>query len=147
MINNLSILLAIILLATVVQFVLGAVWYSPLMFGKWWMQIMEVAHLSKEELQKMQKEMWPFYLLQFVITFIFTVSFFGTHEMAAKAIPGCSIYQMVIGVWFGFVLPIQIGSVIWGNTKKKYWLKQIFVMTSYQIVSLLLAAFIWSVFN
>jgi hypothetical protein len=57
-------------LAAVVQFVLGALWYSPLLFGKWWMQVMEVAHLSKDELAKMQKEMTPAYIAQFVCAFV-----------------------------------------------------------------------------
>ena len=62
----------LILAATVVQFVLGALWYSPLMFGKIWMQVMEMGNKSKEELAKLQKEMAPFYALQFVLAFITT---------------------------------------------------------------------------
>lgn len=134
----------LIAVATVAQFVLGALWYSPLIFGKWWMQIMEVAHLSKEELSKMQKEMGPFYALQFVLTFIITTSLAGTHALAVSADPTCSIYAMAFGVWFGFIAPVQISTVIWGNTKKKFWAKQLFVMLSMQLVGIMLAAWILS---
>ena len=59
----------LIILAAVAQFVLGAVWYSPVLFGNTWMRIMEATHFSKEEIQKMQKAMGPFYILQFFLIF------------------------------------------------------------------------------
>jgi hypothetical protein len=62
----------LIIVASIAQFILGALWYSPLLFGKWWMQIMECTHLSKEELKKMQAKMTPFYGLQFLLTILFT---------------------------------------------------------------------------
>lgn len=128
-----------VLLATFVQFVLGAVWYSPLLFGGWWMEIMEVTKISPQELQKMQKEMGPFYLLQFLLTFFTTVSF-------ANLLPYFegifSAYHVAFWLLIGFVIPVQIGTVIWGKTQKKFWLKQIFVMVTYQTVSMMLLAWI-----
>lgn len=130
----------LIILATVVQFVLGALWYSPLIFGKWWMQIMEVGHMSKEELAKMQKEMMPFYGLQFVLTLVTNwvlasnIAFNGLETGAALFFAGF--------MWVGFVAPVILQSIIWGNTKKKYWVKQAFVSLSYQLVAILISAYI-----
>lgn len=126
--------------ATLVQFILGALWYSPLLFGKWWMQIMEVESYSKEQLQKMQKEMAPFYGLQLFLTLFTTFSFANL----VKFIPALSIYHVAFWIWLGFIVPLQIGSVIWANTKRKYWLKQISIMVSFQLVAILIAAFILS---
>lgn len=134
-----------ILLATLVQFLLGALWYSPLLFGKVWMEIMECANLSKEELQKMQKEMTPFYVLQFLLTLIFTSILAFDLYYAQVASLGLSPYVIAGGIWFGFIVPTQISGVVWANTKKKYWLKQILIMTSYQLVGILSAAYILSV--
>ena len=128
----------LIFLATIAQFILGALWYSPLMFGKWWMQIMEATHLSKEELKKMQKEMAPFYLLQFLLTLFTTVAF---ANLAAYIIV-FSLYHLAFWVWVGFIAPIQIGTVLWGKTAKRYWVKQILVMTSYQLVAIMIASWI-----
>lgn len=131
----------LIILATIAQFILGALWYSPLMFGKWWMEIMECTNLKKDELKKMQKEMAPFYGLQLLLTLFTTVSF-------ANLLPyinGFSIYHVAFWIWIGFMAPIQIASVVWANTKKKYWLKQIFVMLSMQLAGMMLASLILSI--
>lgn len=134
----------LILVATVAQFVLGAVWYSPLLFGKWWMQIMEKENMTSEALQKLQKEMVPFYAVQFVITLLFTFVLAMFIYYLQMANVGFHAYGVAGWVWLGFVLPVQIGSVVWANTKQMFWVKQIFIMTSYQLVALMLTAFILS---
>jgi hypothetical protein len=116
------------------------------MFGKVWMQIMEVTNKTKEELAKMEKEMIPFYILQFVLTIIFTLNLAGTYDIMLKGDPACSVYAAAAGLWFGIIVPIQISGIIWGNTKKKYWCKQIAVMTGMQFVGIMVAAFVLSSF-
>lgn len=127
-----------ILIATIIQFILGALWYSPALFGKWWMQIMEATQYSKEELKAMQKQMAPFYVLQFLLTIIYTGAlffFFPYGEMF-----NWNQYIIAGIIWVGIIMPVQVSGVIWGNTKKKFWFKQIFVMASYQLVSIMIAA-------
>lgn len=130
----------LVAVATIVQFVLGALWYSPVLFGKIWMEIMECTNIPPEELKKMQKEMAPFYGLQLVLTLLTTVAF-------ANLVPyvtAFSIYHLAFWIWVGFIVPVQIGSVVWANTKKKYWLKQILIMLSFQLVAIMLTAWILS---
>ncbi|PIR55137.1 hypothetical protein COU74_01905 [Candidatus Peregrinibacteria bacterium CG10_big_fil_rev_8_21_14_0_10_36_19] len=126
--------------AVVAQFVLGAFWYSPLMFGKWWMEIMECTDCSPEKMKKMQKEMTPFYFVQLLLTLLLTVSLANL----APYMGGFSIYHVAFWVWIGFIVPTQVACVIWANTKRKYWLKQIFVMVGNQLASLMLASWILS---
>ena len=128
----------LIVLATIAQFILGTLWYSPLLFGKWWMEINDCTHLSKEEMRKMQKEMTPFYGLQFFL------ALFTTFSLATLVpyVPAFSIYHIAFWIWIGFIAPVQISSVIWGNTKKRYWVRQIFVMLSMQLAGLMLASWI-----
>lgn len=130
----------LIFVATIVQFIAGALWYSPILFGKVWMNIMECTNLPPEELKRMQKEMAPFYGLQLLLTFFTTFSLV-TLMLYVSAF---SIYHVAFWIWIGFVAPAQVGSVIWANTKKQYWLKQILIMISFQLVSLMLASFILS---
>ncbi len=129
-----------ILVAAFVQFVIGGLWYSPLLFGKHWMKIMGVNHLPIEEIQKMQKEMGPFYVVQFALTILFTVALACTLTEAPEdyGIP------TALKIWAGFIVPTQIAGVIWGNTKKAMWKCQILIMTSYQLVSIIVAAYILS---
>jgi hypothetical protein len=130
----------LIVFATLAQFALGALWYSPLLFGKWWMVIMECTDLPKEELQKQQKEMMPFYALQLFLTLFTTFSFVNlvpyVHDLSA--------YHLVFWLWIGFIAPVQIAAVIWANTKKQYWFKQIFVMALGQLAGMMLMAWILS---
>lgn len=130
----------LIIVATVAQFILGALWYSPLLFGKWWMEIMECTNMPPEELKKMQKAMLPFYALQLFLTFFTTVSFANLMPYVNTL----SIYYVGFWLWIGFIVPTQIASVVWANTKRTFWLKQIFVMISYQFVGIMLASWILS---
>ncbi len=130
----------LVVIATLAQFVLGALWYSPLLFGKWWMEFMDCTKLSQEELKKMQSAMGPFYLLQLFLTLFTTVSFANLMPY----INTFSIYHIAFWIWIGFIAPVQIGTVIWGKTEQKFWLRQIFVMVTNQLASLMLAAWILS---
>jgi len=61
-----------IVLATIAQFIIGALWYS-LLFGKLWGRIHGFDKLPKETQQKMVKEMGPFYGIQLLVTIITTI--------------------------------------------------------------------------
>jgi Protein of unknown function (DUF1761) len=124
-----------VIVATVVQFILGALWYGPI-FGKQYMQIMGVAHLSEDEIKKMQKAMAPFYGLQLFLTLLSTIAL----SCVITYFPQKSAMMGAFMVWFGFVAPTQISGVIWGNTKQAQWLKQILIMMSFSLTSLMLAA-------
>lgn len=135
----------LVVVAAVAQFVLGALWYSPLMFGKMWMSIMEVSHYSKEELQKMQKSMMPFMGLQFIMTFITT--WVLAHNIQMFEIIGkadTSVYWLAFFMWFGYMMPVTVSAVIFGSTKRHNWLKQIAIMLGMQFIGIMLAAFILS---
>ena len=59
--------------------------------------------------------------------------------------PNVTIYEAAFWLWSCFILPVQISAVIWGSTAKKFWLPQIGIMVSMQLVGLMLAAFILSI--
>ena len=130
----------LIIIATVIQFVLGALWYSPVLFGNIWMKIMGAEKYSKEEIAKMQKEMLPFFGLQILLTLITT--FVLANNLLYSGTVGAASYFYSFFMWLGYIMPIQVGSVIWGNTPKKFWLKQILIMISYQFIAIMLATFI-----
>jgi Protein of unknown function (DUF1761) len=130
----------LVAVAVVAQFIIGAVWYSPLMFGKIWSKINGTDHLSKEELQKLEKTMTPFYALQFLLTVLVTVSFANL----LVYLPDLKIYEAAFWLWSGFILPIQISGVIWGSTLKKYWVSQIAILSGMQLVGFMLMAWILS---
>lgn len=130
----------LILLATVLQFILGALWYSPLMFGKVWMSVMEVSNYSKEELQKMQKSMMPFYGVQIILTLITT--FVLANNLAFNNLTGAAAYGYAFFMWFGYMMPVAVSSVIFGSTKRKFWAKQIGIMLGMELIGIMLATLI-----
>ena len=125
-----------VLIATIAQFILGALWYSPILFGKTWMKIMGGDLLSKEEISKMQKSMTLFYLLQLFLTLVTTFVFANAIAVDPFKMP----FALAFWIWIGYMVPIQIGSVIWGKTERKYWVKQSLIMIGYQFVAIMLAA-------
>jgi len=113
-----------ILLATIAQFVVGAVWYS-LFFGKKWAQIHGFDKLSKETQQKMMKSMGLFYGLQFFITIITTFVL----ALFSAALPSeWNLFGMTGFFWLGFVVPTQVSSVIFGGTDSKWITQKITIM-------------------
>ncbi len=45
-------------------------------------------------------------------------------------------------IWVGFYIPTQFTGILLSNIPKKQWLKEIFVLSSMQLISVLLATYI-----
>lgn len=124
-----------VLIATVVQFAIGAVWYS-VFFGKLWGKIHGFDKLPKETQQKMMKAMGPFYALQAFVTLVtaFVLALFITY------LPLWNAYAMAGFFWLGFVVPTQVSSVIFGGTESKWIFPKIAVQAGASILCLEAAA-------
>ncbi|MES2223566.1 MAG: DUF1761 domain-containing protein [Patescibacteria group bacterium] len=128
-----------IIIATLAQFVLGALWYSPLMFGKWWMKIMGADKCTEKEIKKAEKQMALFYALQIFLTLVFTFAL----SVMLIALPFSPIVTALF-LLIGFIIPTQISGIIWGPTARSQQLWQVLIVVSNQLVGILLAAFILS---
>ena len=129
-----------VVLMTVLAFALSALWYSPVLFGNTWMKIMGADKYSKEEIANMQKQMMPMYALQFVITLItmYVLSALVHFVNMDKSV------WMAFFMWLGFVMPTQVSSVIWGSTDRKWWCKQIAIMSMSSLVVMIIAGLVFS---
>ncbi len=125
-----------------IAFIIGAVWHSPVLFGNTWMKIMGADKYSKDELKKMQKEMGKFYALQFFLTIL---TMFVLYQNI-KYFGGKNGVSYAIFMWLGYVLPIQVSSVIWGSTDKKWWCSQIGILAGLQLVIFIIAGYIFTNF-
>ncbi len=104
-----------ILAATLAAYVFGALWYSPLLFGKLWMKL---NGLTKADAEKAKaKGMAVSYLLQFVATLVTSFVFAMILEM--NVVEG-AVSGLIIGfyLWLGFVATSSVGAVLWD---KKSW--------------------------
>lgn len=116
-----------VLVAAVVNMVVGFVWYSKALFGKDW------SKLTGRKLEDMSKNAGPTYLLtilgaliQAYILFHFVV-FAGAKTAAEGAVTG-------LWLWVGFVAVTQGVYTLFANSRKKLWA----INTGYFLVVLLI---------
>lgn len=125
-----------ILIATILQFICGAIWYSAL-FGNLWGKIHGFDKLSKETQQEMMKAMGPLYAVQFFVTIITT----SVLALFIAALPqDWNAFGMAGFLWLGFVVPTQVSSVIFGGTESKWIVKKIAVQAGAALLCLQVAA-------
>lgn len=105
-----------IIVATIMQFIFGAIWYMPV-FGKIWGKIHGFDQVSPDKQKEMMKDMWKLLVVQFMLTFVTTVVF-------AFLLPrfsfDMSVYALAFFIWLGFMLPTQAAAVIFGGTKPEW---------------------------
>ena len=130
-------------LASVLQFIIGAVWYMPL-FGKLWGQIHGFDKIPKEEQAKMQQAMWPYLLVQFGITVLTTCVF----ALLLNGFPReWNIYGLGFFFWLGFIFPTQVSAVIFGGTEGRWIVKKITVSAGAALLCMMAAAFVLSFYR
>ena len=125
-----------IIVATVLQFIVGAIWYSAL-FGKLWGKIHGFDKLSKEVQQKMMSEMGPYYGVQLFVTLLTSFVF---ELFIANLPPDWNPFGMAAFFWIGFTVPAQVSAVIFGGTPKEWMVKKIAVQSGAALMCLQVAA-------
>lgn len=139
-------IILLVLTISIVQIIIGSVWYSPALFGKVWMKINGVANKSAAELKAMQKQMLPAYGLQFVATFITNFALvFMLSSLGVNNLVGLFLISTIL--WAGFIMPTQAGEVLWGNLSNKLKLQKFLISTSYQLLTITIAAYIYSIWG
>lgn len=99
-----------ILVASIVAFVIGAIWYSPILFGKEWMALTGMNDKDLESAKS--KGVVKLYVLQFIFTVVtfcvlgFAMSIIGTKTASDGAFLG-------LLAWVGFILPTGASSMMW----------------------------------
>jgi hypothetical protein len=129
-----------VLVATIVQFIIGFIWYMPL-FGKLWGRMHGFDTLSPEAQKEAQSKMMPLLVTQFLVTIV-TSTVLAMFMYALKGM--WNVYGIAVFAWLGFVLPTQISAVIFGGTKPEWVMKKIAVASLGSLVCLVVAAAIIS---
>ena len=125
-----------IILATIVQFIVGAIWYTPV-FGNLWGKIHGFDKLSKEVQAKMMKSMGPMLAVQFLVTIL--TSF--VLVLFVNALPaGWNVFGEAGFFWLGFVVPTQISAVLFGGTEGKWVVTKILISAGGSLACLMAAA-------
>lgn len=131
---NIEVNYVAVLLAAVASFVVGFLWYSPLLFGNVWMKLRGT---TKASMKKGQKNMGILYTLSFVVGILmaYVLSHVMTLSMNYFGYPKLNTgLTSAFWMWTGFVMPVQITSTIFSD--KKSWPLWA-IDTGYQLASLL----------
>lgn len=136
---ELQINMTAVLIAVVVNFVLGFAWYTPL-FGKAWAKEMGYDPDAKPDKSAMMKGMLFMIIGNFLFAYVFA------HNMAAWSyVPGsdemstmANAMNAAFFTWLGFFFPGDLGSTVW---EKKSW-KLFGINTGYHLASLIVVALI-----
>ncbi len=121
--------LVAVLVAAVVSYVIGWIWFSVL-FGKAWTRLSGFTGKKMEAMKK--KGMAKSYLLMFVGTLVMSYVLAQFVDYAGAVTFGDG---MTAGfwLWLGFIAPVQLGMVLWGE---KPWTLY-FIDTFHNLVALL----------
>lgn len=130
-----SINITAVLVATLAEFIIGAIWYMPI-FGTLWGKIHGSNNMTKKEQEQAQKDMMPLLAVQIVITFITTI----TLAKLWTLLPLYSIYSLAWLGWIGFVVPTQIAAIIFGGTNPKWFVHKTLIMSVGSLACLTAAA-------
>ena len=130
-----------VLAASVAMFIVGAIWYMPI-FGKMWGEMFGFDKLSKKEQKEMQSKMGPYYLLQITVTILTAFVL----ARAINALPDVSPYQIAFCTWLGFMVPTTVSGVIFGGVDTKWIPRRILITIGGSLVTMLVGAFVISLF-
>lgn len=109
-----------VIVSAIATMVTGMLWYGPL-FGKSWAQEMGWANLTPEQNAEMKKKAGKAYLQQLLGAFIMAYVF--AHVLQAFESDSISAaLQSALWTWFGFIVPVKYGDVLWNNKSIKLFL-------------------------
>lgn len=124
-----------VIVATLVHYILGGLWYSPLLFGNKFLQIIgwTPAKLAEIEKQSHAKELAIAFVTSVVLVYI--LAHFVQYTKAISAMDGI---QTAFWLWLGFIATTQLATVIFEQRPLGLYLLNI----GYQLVGCALAGVI-----
>jgi len=129
-----------VLVSAVASMVIGALWYSPILFGNIWMNLMKI---DPKNIDKMKdKGMGKYYFTAFngslIMSFVLAVL-----VDYAGAVTVSDALMLGFLIWLGFSVTVLLNSVLWEGKPVKVYLINIFqLLVSLLIMSTILTLWI-----
>lgn len=126
-----------VLVAAIASMALGALWYSPLLFGNLWMRLMKLDP-KKMNHKHMNLSYGGNFLADLVTAYV--VAVFSGVSQTATALGGGLI---AFWLWLGFVATTTLGNVLWQNKPfKAYLLDNAFHLLRLVIIGVIIAVWV-----
>ena len=125
-----------ILVAAIVIFILGGLWYSPLLFAKKWIALQDRTE-EQMRAQAAAANMPLMYVSAFVTALITAIVMAHILAHMASIMPTGAVHGAFFGfmAWLGFAAPTSYASAIFYGKPKQAWL----IDSTYNLVSFVLA--------
>ena len=127
-----------IVLGAISNMVIGAIWYSPMVFGKIWMNL---AGITQKEIESGKKQMPKIYSMAFVGALITAYILAIFLDLVGAATIGEGL-QIGLLVWLGFVATTTLSTVLFENKKTNLYL----LNNGYNLLSILVMSVILILF-
>ena len=129
-----------VIVATLVHYILGGLWYSPILFGNKFIQLINwsPAQLQQIESESHAKELAIGFVMSLLLVYI--LAHFVQYTKATSALGGI---QTAFWLWLGFVMSTQVATVIFEGRSFGLFL----INVAYQLVGCALAGAILAVWK
>jgi hypothetical protein len=108
-----------ILVSAIVAYAVGALWYSPALFGKEWMRLKGIS--ADDITEESKRGMWKLYVTQLVVTIVmFCVLGFIISATGAQS-AGNGLFLAFLA-WVGFSVMPATGDMLWNKAPFKLFL-------------------------
>lgn len=128
-----------ILIAALVGYAIGALWYSPILFGNIWMKELGI---SKKDIEKSKKkDMTMTYMLSFVATLIMAIVLFVCLE-AFRVDRLIEALIVSFFLWLGFIAVVMLNMIFWESKSfRLYFINSTHYLTVMLVMGIILYLF------
>lgn len=138
MLPNVTVSIVPVIVAAVAANVLGALWYSPLLFGKAWMSL--VGMKDKDIKKAKEKGMGKLYLINFLGTLVLAYILSLVIGFSGASGVDDAIYLSFL-VWLGFYATSMLGSILWESKPVKlYMINVVYYLVALEVMGVILVS-------
>src|SRR6185436_19934978 len=112
-----SVNIVAVFVAAILTFVLGAVWYSPVLFARQWMA---AQGYTPDTAQQMRKGMWKAYVIAFVcyVVMAYVLALFASYMQATSFAQGLWLGFLT---WLGFAATVGLTTHLFSRKPLAGW--------------------------
>jgi hypothetical protein len=128
--------------AAIVMFILGGLWYSPVLFARKWIALQGKTE-EQERAQAAAANMPLMYVSAFVCSLITALVMAHILAHMAYIMPTGAVHGAFFGfmAWLGFVAPTTYATAMFSGKPKQLWLiDSMYYLVSFVLAGLILAA-------
>ncbi|MBT4604133.1 DUF1761 domain-containing protein [archaeon] len=129
-----------ILVSSIAVFVVGMLWYSPILFKDQWMKLSGISEKEMKKCKKdgMQKQMIVAFLSNVVLVVVLAQMLNLTGAVGISAAVTVGFW-----IWLGFIATVSLGSVLWEKKPVQLYLINIGqTLASVLVAAIILAAWV-----